>query len=172
MNGKLKLQRRIQKCLTLTCGALLFLCLCLFPTTSQADDKSRKRLEELFIWKLSDILALDAEQDARFRRLIHDLNKTKTEAQTKMRDSLKQLESEHGKEAQRLALMAYRQQLKIYLEVQNEELQKIEELLGAEMLATYLLTKAKLTENLKVMITNQGEKAEAVLEQPKIEVEK
>tara|TARA_Y100000780_G_scaffold232551_2_gene265847 strand:- start:10657 stop:11097 length:441 start_codon:yes stop_codon:yes gene_type:complete len=139
--------------------------------TANAGDKGRKRLEELFIWKVSDILELTSEQDSEFRSIIEDLNQKKLQANIDMRASIRAIEKAEKKEVQIKLIEAYKKQLNAYLAVQKEELDRLEDLFGSEKLAKYLVVKSKLTQNLKVLMGNNGETKVKKLAKPEVELE-
>ena len=146
-----------------------FVSFCLL--TANAGDKGRKRLEELFIWKVSDILELTSEQDSEFRSIIEDLNQKKLQANIDMRASIRAIEKAEKKEVQIKLIEAYKKQLNAYLAVQKEELDRLEDLFGSEKLAKYLVVKSKLTQNIKVLMGNNGETKVKKLAKPEVELE-
>ena len=146
-----------------------FVSFCLL--TANAGDKGRKRLEELFIWKVSDILELTSEQDSEFRRIIEDLNQKKLRVNIDMRASIRAIEKADNKQDQIKLVEAYKKQLNAYLAVQKEELDRLEDLFGSEKLAKYLVVKSKLTQNLKVLMGNNGETKVKKLAKPEVELE-
>ena len=88
-----------------------------------------------------------------------------------MRASIRAIEKAEKKEVQIKLIEAYKKQLNAYLAVQKEELDRLEDLFGSEKLAKYLVVKSKLTQNLKVLMGNNGETKVKKLAKPEVELE-
>lgn len=150
----------------------LFLVVCLLGTTGLfAGDKSRQRIQELFIWKVSDHLGLSPELDTQFRKIIEDLNDKKLKASIAMKANIEALEKAKTEDNRKKILSEYEKNLNEYLGVQKTELEKLGEIFDEERMAKYLIVKAKLTENLRVLIGSGSSTKKKKLAKPKVKIE-
>lgn len=150
---------------------LLFAALFSMVSPAFADAKSRQRLQELFIWKVSDHLELSAEEDSKFRSILADLNKKKQKASIQMKASIRALDKEPNKSKRSELLSSYQKQLKLYLAVQEEEMTSLAKLFNEEKMAKYLVVKSKLTENLRVLMGSGVKSTKKKLAKPKVKIE-
>lgn len=157
---------------TTTFFTKLVLVSCLLCTAgSYASDKSRQRIQELFIWKVSDHLGLSPEQDTKFRKIIEDLNDKKLKASIAMKANIDSLEDAKTEEKRKEILSEYEKNLNEYLGVQKNELERLGEIFDEERMAKYLIVKAKLTENLRVLIGSGNSTKKKKLAKPKVKIE-
>lgn len=138
---------------------------------SFADSKSRQRLQELFIWKVSDHLQLSPEEDTKFRSIVEELNKKKQRASVEMRASIRAMDKETDDTKRGKLLVKYQVQLKNYLAVQEEELEKLGTVFDQKKMAKYLVVKSKLTENLRVLMGSGVKSSKKKLAKPKVKIE-
>ena len=125
------------------------------PASSQSpasDSKERARLEELFIWRTSEELKLQPNEEQKFTDVIHELNKRRRDANARMDDALTALANAKTKVDADKALAAHRSALRETQAVQNAELDRLKPLLGSEKLARYVVAKSSILEKLKTML--------------------
>lgn len=128
------------------------------PPPQPAAPKRAQRLEELFVWKLSDELKLSPTDEKKFSDLIHDLNNQKAQLHEKVEASLKKLEGAATEKARVAAFGEYRKNLQAYQNLSIEELDRVKALLGLERLAKYVEIKSDLTSKVKSLLLDRGEK--------------
>lgn len=136
-----------------------------------ASDKNRQRIQELFIWKVSDQLELTPEEDKAFRTIIEELNNKKQEASIKMKATVRALEKAKDEKTRVQLLGKYESELQTYLATQTEEISKLQKLFDAEKMSKYLVVKAKLTESLRILMGSGSSKPKPKLAKPKVEIE-
>ncbi|MFK8138636.1 MAG: hypothetical protein AB8E15_09775 [Bdellovibrionales bacterium] len=150
---------------------LLFILALLFSLNLSADEKSRQRIQELFIWKASDYIGLSPQEDKKFRDIIVSIGDKKSKASIEMKSLVSKMESEESAEKRKKLLSSYQNTLEIYASTQTEEVERLQKLLGLERLTKYLVVKAKLTENLKIIMGKSSRQNKRSLAKPKVIVE-
>lgn len=131
-------------------------------------DKRRNRIEELFIWKVSDTLGLDSKQETEFSQIMSKLREDKSRIDDQISQTLRKLESEKDKKKIESHLKEYKKYLAEYSELQMSELDKLEKLFGAQKLATYLTLKEKLVSKLKDAMASAGKASQLKVKDPKV----
>ncbi|PIT99674.1 MAG: hypothetical protein COT74_07715 [Bdellovibrionales bacterium CG10_big_fil_rev_8_21_14_0_10_45_34] len=150
------------------------------PTESRenvSNDRQRARIEELFAWKISDSLKLDAKTDTELSRVISEFSADRAKLESDLKSVTAQMRelsinveetnlakvSETSDEARggsikgqservkklKLALNKYLEIQSKLLKHQQEELQKIHKLLGDEKMAQFIVLKDDLKSKLK-----------------------
>lgn len=133
---------------------LIFVLFLALPTLAQTVEKTtekRNRVEELFIWKLSEDLKLSVSEEKSFSDLVRELNKKRQQVNSDLAASVDAMAAAPAKDRPRL-LLKYKNLLKQYSEVSLEEVQRMEKILGAEKASVYLVKKAELTNKLKTLL--------------------
>ena len=154
---------------------LLSLMLMSLSLAARADQKlaekmtnSKNKIEELFIWKISDELRLSTKEEKNFTDLFRDLNQKKMDIGHHQDEMITRL-SLATKEKDRNQLLAeYRQQLAEYNKIQTREFDELKKLLGPERVAKYLFVKRELTNKVKTLLAEKSEKKESELPPPKV----
>lgn len=136
----------------------MLVCTAICVTDAQAEPKSGSkssgsRLEELFVWKVSEGLELPAEQEVKFTETIRELNLQKKKAAEALEESVSQLAKAKTKLEVDKALAAHRKALKAHHDIQLAELDRLKSLFGSEKLARYLVMKSELSEKLKELLS-------------------
>ncbi len=123
-------------------------------STSAGAVDSKNRVEELFIWKVSDELKLSVPEEKSFSILIKGLNQRRTLVNENLQDIVKQLaESRTTKEKEKL-LLEQKRQLRNYNELSLEEADRVQKLFGIDRAAQYFVIKSDLTNRLKTVLAS------------------
>lgn len=115
--------------------------------------KERSRLEELFIWKTSEELKLEAKEELKFTETIRTINARRRAANVKMDQAVNELTKVKSKADADKALAAHHAALREIQSVQNDEVAQLKKLLGSEKAAQYLVVKSAILEKLKTMLS-------------------
>lgn len=139
------------------------------PTPSAQDilvDRERRRLEELFIWKISEELKLPVEMETSFAEAIRSLNREKSRANADVAKALEMLnqaqnanQSKARAETER-AVRRYEQAWKVYGALPLREVSRMRAILGSERLGRYLVAKAQMAEKLKALSAREASEVE------------
>ncbi len=140
-----------------------------FSFAVQAQPKSEKsKIEELFIWKISDELKLSTKEEKSFSDLFRDLNQKKMILGHSQDETINQLASVTKDKDRTRFLGDYRKQMQEYDKIQVREFDEMKKLLGPERLAKYIAIKRDLTNKVKTLLTEKSEKKETELPPPKV----
>jgi hypothetical protein len=123
-------------------------------TTEQMVDRERKRLEEVFIWKMSEELRLSVEIETTFAEAIRALNREKYSANSEVSMALVALEKSKSPKERDQALKRYERAWRTYGELPIREVSRMRPILGVEKLGQYLVAKSQMAERLKALSTN------------------
>lgn len=129
----------------------IFFVFILFPISLFAVE-SRSRVEELFIWKISDEMKLSVPEEKSFSDLIRTLNRKKAKANERIQSVLKELSKTTVPKEREKLLVEHRSLLKEYNNYSLEELDKIQKLFGPQKAAQYFVLKNDLTVRLKNLL--------------------
>jgi hypothetical protein len=143
-----------------------------FNTTAWSADveKSRTRIEELFLWKVSDALGLDSKQEVEFTKIMKKVREDKLRLDNQMNEVLRKMDEQKDEKVQATLLEEYKGYLKDYNASQMREVEQLEKLLGTQKVAKYLSLKEKLVTRLKGALAESSQMASAKTKgkQPKI----
>ena len=114
----------------------------------------KSKVEELFIWKMSDELSLNSGEEKKFSEMVKDLNLRKTEYNQAMQSALEEMKTAKSDKDKSLTLTKYKRALQKYNELSEEELLKTQKLLGVSRTVQYLQVKQDLTNRLKSLLAN------------------
>jgi hypothetical protein len=123
-------------------------------------ERERKRLEELFIWKMSEELKLSVDTEVAFAEALRGLNREKSVALNELNEALVTLgeatrrEKAAGEARLSAAMNRYEKAVRRYGEVPVREVARLKPILGAEVLARYLFAKSQVTEKLLAISTS------------------
>ncbi len=138
---------------------------------SEATEKmtqNRNKIEELFIWKISDELKLSIKEEKKFSDLFRDLNQKKMSL-GQQQDEMISLMAIKTNDKERLKFLnQYRLQLVEYSKIQIREFDELKKILGPERFAKYLNVKRELTNKVKILLTEKSEKKNSDLPPPKV----
>ncbi len=130
-------------------------------TTDQLVDRERRRLEEVFIWKMSEELRLSVEIETTFAEAIRALNREKSLANSEVSQSLFALEKSKSSKDRDLALKRYERAWRQYGELPIREVNRMRPILGVEKLGQYLVAKSQMAERLKALSANSSQQVMA-----------
>lgn len=136
---------------------------------------ARNRVEELFIWKVSDELKLSVPEEKSFSEMIRGLNQRRSLVNENLQDILKQLaESKTTKDKERL-LLEQKRLFRSYNDLSLEEAERIQKLFGIDRAAQYFVIKNDLTNRLKTVLASPDKPTQAAaptkLGPPKVIIE-
>jgi hypothetical protein len=124
--------------------------------------QEKRRLEELFISKMSEELKLPAETKTSFAEAIRALNREKTKANFEVADALIAIDKAQSsdraktKKETEIAVKRYEKAWRAYGDVPIREVARMRKILGAEKLGLYLLAKAQMAEKLKAIAARES----------------
>jgi antirestriction protein len=146
--------------------AVLCFSLLAIAGTKETDNKSvegsqkmRARLEQLFIWRVSDRLHLTSEEEAKFTAEYKRLSDERTQASAKMEDILAKLGDEKVKKTKVKLLSDYEEVFKKYTDIQQEEMTAMKKLFDTDRLADYVLLKRDMRHRFRDVLAKNGEDA-------------
>lgn len=119
--------------------------------TEQLIERERRRLEELFIWKMSEELRLSVEIETTFAEAIRALNREKHAANMEVSQALMALEKSKSPKDREGALKRYEKAWRQYGELPLREVNRMRPILGAEKLGQYLVAKSQMADKLKAL---------------------
>ncbi len=116
--------------------------------------EARNRVEELFIWKISDELKLSVPEEKSFSSLIRELNSRRSNLNDQLQKNLKKMSLPGSTKEKEKILNVQRKLIKIYNDLSIEELDKIQKLFGSQRTAEYLVMKNDLTSKVKNLLAS------------------
>jgi hypothetical protein len=120
-----------------------------------AKDKYKLRLQQLLVWKISDKLNLDAEEEEKFSSMFSRLGQKRNKINSELQEVVEELSSAKSAGKSDKLLIKYEKKLKAYHAVQLEEIREAKKILGFKRAAKYISLKSKLLENLKSMFSKK-----------------
>jgi hypothetical protein len=139
---------------------------------ANSPSKSRSRIEELFVWRVSDTLGLTPDVESRFSMEFKKLSEKKANLWDELESLLNAID--HEKDPKKLAasLAKYKKKMILHGKIQIEEFETFEKLFGKEKFAKYLVLKRDLTQKLKDFISTPSRPdstpPKRQLEEPKV----
>ncbi len=130
--------------------------------------EARNKVEELFIWKISDELKLSVPEEKNFSDFVRGLNQRRAQVNNDLQESLKKMSTSANPKEREKALSEHRKLLKSYSDLSIEEVDRIQKLLGTEKAAQYFVLKNDLTNRLKAMLAMPEKKPTEKLGPPKV----
>ncbi|HEX4925388.1 MAG TPA: hypothetical protein VFV50_14945 [Bdellovibrionales bacterium] len=126
-----------------------------------ASEKNRSRLEDLFVWRVSDTLNLSPETENQFKTEFRRLSEKKAQLNREIETLVEELESTKDAKKIEIQLKEYREKVASQGRILVEEAESFEKLFGKEKFAQYLVLKRELTQKLKDFVSNppKGEPA-------------
>lgn len=126
-------------------------------------DKERRRLEELFIWKMSEELKLPVEQETQFANLMRSLNREKAKANLAVSSALDEMtraqalgDPSKARVAVEKAVKNYEKAWLTYGKIPLNEVRRMRQLLGSERLGKYLVAKSLMAEKLMALSVREA----------------
>lgn len=143
--------------------------------SSHVFSQSAQRLEDLFIWKVSDELKLSTIEEEEFASQLRALNNKRKKLNEEIEILLKEMGqvSLAPKEAALLKkLRDYERKIKQYSDTQIEEIRQVEKVLGARRASNYFSLKNDLVFKIRQSLSPQPRSISAPkLAPPKVVVE-
>lgn len=132
-------------------------CVCLVHLVSISAfgaNKAKSRLEELFVWRVSDTLSLSPEVETKFSSEFKRLSDKKAQLGKEIEELLVEIEKskDSGKIESQLAI--YKKKVTDQSRISVEEVETFEKLFGKQKFAQYLVLKRDLTQKLKDFVSN------------------
>ncbi len=135
----------------------------------------RNKIEELFLWKISDELKLSVPEEKALGEFVKSQTEKKNKLSEQIQESLKQisLAGSDQKKTEKL-LLEHKKILKAYNDLALQEVEEIQKKLGAHRAGQYLVLKNDLTNRLKTLLATPEKSATpaAKLSPPQIIEEK
>lgn len=151
----------------------MFVCLLGVATVHAADTPNR--VEELFIWKVSDELKLSIPEEKSFTKLIKNLNAKKSSLNEAIQENIRHMGGAGSAKDKEKLLSEQKRLLKSYNELSIDEVTQIQKLFGPERAAQYFVLKNDLTNKLKTLLaapSSNGVSAAPMMAPPHIIEEK
>ena len=121
---------------------------------NHGEDQHREKLEDLFLWKVSDQLKLSSKEETEVSKIYKSLSKKKIENSSQLELLASKLRGRTLQSAEAEAwVLDYEKALAEQAKCQLEEFQKLKKVLGSERLLTYLSIKQQFSERLKELLT-------------------
>lgn len=131
-------------------------------------DKERRRLEELFIWKMSEELKLPVEQETQFANLMRSLNREKSKTNLAVASALDEIsraqavsDPTKSRAAIEKAVKNYEKAWLAYGRIPLNEVRRMRQLLGPERLGKYLIAKSVMAEKMMALSVREASEATA-----------
>lgn len=131
--------------------AVLFVGNFLASSADADSNRSRERLQQLLIWKVSDSLNLTSKEESKLTSAIETTAKEKQEAGLEMQKIIQKLKAK--KKNATALLEDYENALAKYHKAQEAELKRISKALGSERAAKYLVIKNEFGDKLKSVLS-------------------
>jgi len=130
--------------------------------------ESRNKVEELFIWKISDELKLSVPDEKSLSDFLRGLNQRRAQVNEDLQTSLKKMAETTNPKDRDKVLAEHRKLLKAYSDLSIEEVDRIPKMLGSEKAVQYFVLKNDLTNRLKSMLATPEKKPAQKLGPPKV----
>jgi hypothetical protein len=130
--------------------------------------ESRNKVEELFIWKISDELKLSVPDEKSLSDLLRGLNQRRAQVNEELQATLKKMATATTQKDREKVLNEHRKLLKSYSDLSIEEVDRIQKMLGSEKAAQYFVLKNDLTNRLKSMLATPENRPAQKLGPPKV----
>lgn len=142
------------------------------PLVNLQVNPQTKKLEDLFIWKISDELKLTPQEETTVSSIIKDTNKKRSANSRELEILYKKLKDETTDLSRRNAYRKIRTAHKTQGSITVEELDLLSKAIGLKKLALYLEVKSSLAEKIKSIWIQSEKKGGNSLPPPKIIEEK
>ncbi len=125
--------------------------------------REKRRLEELFIWKMSEELKLSVETEGAFAEAIRSLNREKAKANVAVAEALNAIDkvqnSDRAKSKKEMekAVKRYESAWRLYGALPLREVSRLRAILGPEKLGRYLVAKSVMAEKLTALSVKTAE---------------
>ncbi len=131
--------------------------------------KHSSRIEDLFIWKISEELKLSVKEEKSVSELISQLNQRKSLANEKIDGIIQKLAAVESEKEQRKYLKEYRTALVDYNKISTDEVDKVQKLLSSEKTAKYFVLKSDLSKKIRNLLAVPERAHEHSLDRVKVD---
>lgn len=139
---------------------IVFICLIIVQIPAFSDtksDKAKQRLEQLFLWKVSDRLQLSPKEEnqmaTEFKKIADEKSKLAVQAE-ELWAKIEKSKTDKNKSAQLL-----KEHLSIQSKLHNlqlKEVQTVEKLFGSQRASEYVLVKRELMQKIRDLLTERS----------------
>jgi hypothetical protein len=120
-------------------------------------DKMKQRLEQLFVWRVSDRLSLTPSQEQEFSSEFHKISEERSKLSGKMDSLLDDMDKDKQDSSKVAKLLAeYELTLKQYNALQLREMEVMKRVFDSKKLAEYVLLKREMTQKFKDVLSSQN----------------
>lgn len=116
---------------------------------------AQNKVEQLFLWKISDELKLNVQEEKKLTSIVQTINQKKIRLTQQMEKQADLFVKASSNGERSMTYQAYERTLKEHNQLNLEELTTIKSLLGLERLAKYLFIKKDFTEKVKSLLVSQ-----------------
>ena|ERR1700683_4491995 len=116
-------------------------------------DKMRARLEQLFMWRVSDRLQLTPDKESQFSAEYKKLSDEKTQDSRKMDDIVEKISKETDSKKKAKLVGDYEDTLKKYTQVQLTEITSMKKIFNVDQMADYVLLKRDMIHKFRDVLT-------------------
>lgn len=134
-------------------------------------EKQVKKFEDLFIWRVSEELKLNHDEEVAVTDVIKDTNKKKQQSNQELDELYRKLKSETTDGGRKKVFASIHTALKNQGNLPVEELDRLNKAIGLKKVALYLEIKRDLSDKIKSIWT-ADKKGEKALPPPKVIEEK
>lgn len=151
----------------------IFIFILVYSIFAKAEDseKTRRRIQDLYIWKISDELKLTVKEEKQVGDIFKEINKEKSQNLQKINSLVSEMEQIKDSKKYKSTLTEYKKLLSQYNAINLEEIEKIEVALGSERTIKYIAVKSDITSNVKKLLLQNDDKEnkpKSILSAPKI----
>ena len=147
-----------------------FLFLGVMLQTPLAHSGLKNKTEEIYIWKLSDELKLSATEEQTFSDFIREMNRRRYGLNQAIQDNIAMMSKVKSKSEKEKLLVAHKNLLKNFNDINLDEVEKISKMLGAEKGTQYFVLKNEMNSKFKELLLSSDKKKE-ITTPPKIIIE-
>ena len=112
------------------------------------------RVEDIFIWKISEELKLNIKEEKKLADIIKTISSEKNKVASEMEQQILDLSKANDSKSKQKIMTEYKLALKKYSDFATKELEQIQKVIGEEKLAQYLVVKNDLTARIRSMLAS------------------
>jgi hypothetical protein len=124
------------------------------PLWAQTGNAGNNRVEDLFLWKISEELKLSVKEEKDLSNVIKELNQKKSKAGDQIQELISKMSSSKNAKESKKLLFDYETALKNYNGISLEEVKRLEKTLSPEKVTKYFVVKAELTAKIRNLMAN------------------
>ena len=120
-------------------------------------EKMKQRLEQLFIWRVSDRLQLTPGEESKFTDQFKKLSEERAKLSQELESTLDKIDKDkENSERTSKLLTDYTSVLRKYNQVQSKEMDVMSKLFGTKKMVQYVLLKREMTQKFKDVLSQQS----------------